>query len=208
MPRWSSHTLGKYEAPIIDKVSKYLEKDGFTVYPHAALNMVYGHNDTDVDVLGVKNGEITAIEVKSSHDNPRKALEQGKKMTGLVDHYYLAIEKPIKFDFPWGIMMVKDDVVIIKEAENCLNISMSSLMYLLKPCLNKISGTKIGDKNRLVHEIYPQLNRKLPLIRKALLCSKSPYNSMDGKKGDTCKNCPIGPLYEKVPEYKQSRLEG
>lgn len=69
----SSKRIGKYEAPIIKKLEPFFQNQGFQVVPHARFNISWGNIISDIDLLLIKENKVGIVEVKSSHDNLKRA---------------------------------------------------------------------------------------------------------------------------------------
>ena len=185
----SSKKIGKYEAPIIEKLEPFFHNQGFLVVPHARLNISWGNIISDIDLLLIKENKIGIVEVKSSHDNLKRAKKQISNIKDYVDFAYIATDfKPRKFPTTIaGWIFVKDEVTIMKYPQTINNEpSHSSVDSLPKKCLERYLYQKnISSKGMSKYEITHNI---MSLQVKNL---KDEVKSMAtcGQECDT--NCPI-----------------
>ena len=135
----STKHIGKYEAKIIQSLTEYFRKKGYVVIPHARLNIAWGSILSDVDLLLIKEGTLTYVEVKSRRDKLPKALKQIDRVKDYVDYAYVATDRRVK---DWdiqkiGLIFVNGSVVtFVKKTERFTNRPrFSSIVSLRKDCL-------------------------------------------------------------------------
>lgn len=102
----STKAYGKYEKPIIRRLKAFFQKQGYTVVPHARLNISWGSIISDIDLLLIKDDRLTAVEVKSANDKLSRAFAQLENVRDYVDYLYLATERT-------PTIMPMDDVGLI-----------------------------------------------------------------------------------------------
>ncbi len=153
----SSKKIGKYEAPIIEKLEPFFQNQGFQVVPHARLNISWGNIISDIDLLLIKENKIGIVEVKSSHDNLKRAKKQISNIKDYVDFAYIATDfKPRKLPTPIaGWIFVKDEVTIMKYPQTIDNEpSHYSVGSLPKKCLERhLDHKNISPKGMSKYEI-------------------------------------------------------
>lgn len=148
----SSKKIGKYEAPIIKKLEPFFQNQGFQVVPHARLNISWGNIISDIDLLLIKENKVGIVEVKSSHDNLKRAKKQISKIKDYVDFAYIATDfKPRKLPTPIaGWIYVKDDVTIMKQPRTINKVpSHYSVGSLPKKCLERYLNQKNISSKRM-----------------------------------------------------------
>ncbi len=185
----SSKRIGKYEAPIIKKLEPFFQNQGFQVVPHARLNISWGNIISDIDLLLIKEKKVGIVEVKSSHDNLKRAKKQISNIKDYVDFAYIATDfKPRKLPTPIaGWIFVKDEVTIMKQPRTFHNEpSHYSVNSLPKKCLERYLNQKnISSKGMSKYEITHNI---MSLSTKNL---KEEVKSM-ATCGQECEtNCPI-----------------
>lgn len=143
MPR-SSKVLGRFEKPMITAISSYFTKLGYVVIPHTALNLAWRQVLSDIDILIAKGMDVTAIEVKSSHDNLSRANHQLSRILDYVDYAFVATDKQVN---AWdggavGLMQVGPrGVKVVWNATRLVSRpSTVSLFALQKKCLARMLG--------------------------------------------------------------------
>ena len=153
----SSKKIGKYEAPIIEKLESFFQNQGFQVVPHARLNISWGNIISDIDLLLIKENKVGIVEVKSSHDNLKRAKKQISNIKDYVDFAYIATDfKPRKLPTQIaGWIFVKDDVTVMKYPQTIYNKpSHNSVDSLPKKCLERYLDHKnISPKGMSKYEI-------------------------------------------------------
>lgn len=141
----SSKHEGRHESIIIKKLVVFFENLGYQTIPHARFNIAWGNILSDVDLLLLKNDEITAIEVKSSKDNLKRARKQIENIKDYVDYAYVATDYvPRKFSIRnTGLIYANGNVVILK-GPKLLNDNprLFSLDSLPKKCLCRWAKTQ------------------------------------------------------------------
>lgn len=136
----SSKKEGKYESVIINKLEPYFISQGFQVIPHARFNIAWGNILSDIDILLVKDGKVGVIEVKSSHDNLKKAKKQISKIKDFVDFVYIATDyRPRKIPVKTaGWILVQDEITIMRLPKVIESLpSYRSVNSLPKKCLER-----------------------------------------------------------------------
>ena len=136
----SSKKVGKYEALIIKKLQPFFQNEGFQAVPHARLNIAWGNIISDIDLLLIKKNKVGVVEVKSSHDNLKRAKKQISNVKDYVDFVYIATDfKPRKLPTPIaGWIYVKDKVTIMKKPKTIhKQPSFRSVDSLPKKCLER-----------------------------------------------------------------------
>jgi len=185
----SSKRIGKYEAPIIEKLEPFFQNQGFHVVPHARLNISWGNIISDIDLLLIKENKVGIVEVKSSHDNLKRAKKQISNIKDYVDFVYIATDfKPRKLPTPIaGWIFVKDEVTVMKYPQTInKEPSHNSVGSLPKKCLERYLHHKnISSKGMSKYQITSSI---LSLPVKNL---KDEVKSM-ATCGQECDvNCPI-----------------
>ncbi|XHH10241.1 MAG: hypothetical protein ACFCUE_06310 [Candidatus Bathyarchaeia archaeon] len=193
----SSKKIGKYENPLMQKISGALSSDGYDVLTHVRLNIAWSNVISDIDVIAISEKETIIMEVKSSHDNFYKAFSQLKNLEGFADKLYIATDKPvntIKMD-KWvdesiGLICVEEKKLkIIKPAKYfCAFPKVGAISQLRKKCLFHLANllgvpaylSKAEIENRLVGT-FNSLELKM-VIKQIVLC-----------EGNCEKNCILIP---------------
>lgn len=125
-------------------ISSYFTDQGYTVIPHTTLNLAWRQVLSDVDILIVKGKDVSAIEVKSSHDDLSRANQQLSKILDYVDYAFVATDKEVKAwgggviglmqVGPWGVKVVRNATRLMSRP------SIVSLFALQKKCLTRMLG--------------------------------------------------------------------
>jgi hypothetical protein len=148
----SPKRTGIYETQIINLLSKYFTEKGYSVMPHAQLNISYGCIVSELDMLLEKDGTLTYIEVKSHRDKLNRAFGQVKEVKDYVDYSYVATNRRID---KWahgriGLIVVSDTrVKIVKRAKRFTDIPhYPSIFSLRKKCLLRFlkNGESCNDR--------------------------------------------------------------
>lgn len=178
---------GKYEKDIILKVAEFFQNQQYNVREHISLNIAWGSVLYEIDLLAIKEQEITIVEVKSKKDKLMKAKKQIDRLRGLIDYSYIASDLIINqsyFRNDVGILFVEyDKVIIIRNAQK-INEPMTKdiLMKLRKKCLIRLLGSsKIGNKiakQNLVNLIIKKYKRERAYelktkVRDIVFCSNN-----------------------------------
>ncbi len=185
----SSKRIGKYESVIIEKLEPFFQSHGFQVVPHARLNISWGNIISDIDLLLIKENKIGIVEVKSSHDNLKRAKKQISNIKDYIDFAYIATDfKPRKLPISLaGWVFVEDKVTVMKFPQIIHGKpSHYSIDSLPKKCLERYLDQKnISPKGMSKYEIT---NNILSISDENL---KDEVKSMAtcGQECDT--NCPI-----------------
>jgi len=184
----SAKDLGKYEEPLMEQLCEYFEPLGFETHPHASLNFAWHGALSDVDVLMIKDNRLYGIEVKSNHDNVKRAKKQLEELSHYVDYCYLATEKmPKRLVTNAGQIIIDDwGVRVIKDAPFVDAFDSRTFRTLKRTCFNKVFGTsRYGSKYDIANQIwdlYKDKNVLKQIFRKILLCSAE------------CTKCPLRPI--------------
>jgi hypothetical protein len=140
----STKRIGKYEAKIIKSLIQYFEIDRYEVIPHARLNIAWGSILSDIDLLLLKKGTLTYVEVKSHKDNFLKAIQQIERVKDYVDYAFVATDRLVSdWDIPkiGLISACGDNVNFIRKPERFRNKPrFSSIISLQKKCLVRFLG--------------------------------------------------------------------
>jgi hypothetical protein len=186
----STKRIGRYEHEIIKKLEAHFIQQGYDVVPHASFNIAWGSIISDIDLLLIKDNLLTLIEVKSSHDNLRRAKKQVRNILDFVDFVYVATDyHPRKWYMKdIGFIVVKEKIDMRREAKQITRTpSNSSIGSLKKICLSRMMGfsselqTKKLSKMDLVYQIQSiRTNGLKNELKEIITC------------GSTCKSsCPI-----------------
>lgn len=185
----STKRIGKYEEQIIGILIDYFKLKGYQVIPHSSLNIAYGSILSDVDLLLIKNGNLTYVEVKSSRDHLARARQQIERVTDYIDYAYVATDKRIK---DWNlpnvglIYAINGKVTIAKRSKKLVNPpKFYSIATLKKKCLARfcdLKGNYIKSINKyeLAENVYSKGTCPKSILKEIVTC------------GDLCaSNCPI-----------------
>jgi hypothetical protein len=157
----SAKALGRFEVPIIEKVSQFFESQGYTVIPHTTLNLAWRHVLSDVDILVMKGPVVIAVEVKSAHDDLHRASRQLSRILDYVDYALVATDQDVKDwnDDTVGLMLVRaEGVVFVKKgAQLSARPSFKSLFALQKKCLSRMLSIE-GHCHLSKYEITKQVD--------------------------------------------------
>ena len=177
----SSKKTGKYEQHLFNHLKAYFEDRGFKVFSHVQLNLSWGNIISDIDIIAMSEKMLLGVEVKSSKDNLKNAIQQIDRMTDFFDGVYIASDKPQylleeKFaDRRIGLLFIDKGVQIEKECEFLDgNPRHTTLMRLRKVCLQRlakaVTGTCSGNKDDLASNILRGAeNEHLRLILKSVV---------------------------------------
>lgn len=159
----SSKCLGRHESVIIDKLVPFFKNLGYCVFPHSRFNIAWGNIISDIDLLAVKNNEITLVEVKSSKDNLGRAKKQLANIRDYVDYTFVATDyHPRKFPFrKAGWIYANERVEIMKKAQKINNTpTYFSVDGIPKKCLFRLCSVK--------HLKHKKTDTKRTLVNKLL----------------------------------------
>jgi hypothetical protein len=193
----SKKIAGKYEEVLIGKLTRYFESKGYSIIPHSRLNIAWGPIISDVDILLIKDGLITCVEVKSKKDNINRAPQQVNRIKDFVDYIYIATEKRTpEWALPdVGLILVQqDEIKLIKRPKKLSNKpTFLSVLSLRKKCIAKLLGKDINfkavDKYDLAQNVYSLRRSKCSrkYLREIVTC------------GESCSEfCPIDRISEKI----------
>jgi len=168
----STKREGKYEAKIIQNLILHFQINGYETIPHVRFNIAWGSILSDIDLLLLKDGLLTYIEVKSLRDKFLKALQQIERVKDYVDYACVATDKITtdKMMNDWekpkvGLISIHDNVVtfVRKPTRFRSRPSFSSIISLKKKCLARFIGN--GDACRAYVDKY-DLARYVYTVRK------------------------------------------
>lgn len=172
MPR-STKRIGRFEQPLIARVTEHFEGHGYKAFPHVRFNIAWSSSLSDIDVLLFRDDLITVVEVKSKRDKISRAWDQINAISDYIDYAYVATERLPK---SWesdrvGLLFVNESEV--KELESAKRITgkprTDSLFALPKKCLLQFLGESF-QKNFLKAQIVSQVENHCSeeLLRRCL----------------------------------------
>ena len=187
----STKRLGRHEAKIIESLTQYFRIRGYEAIPHVRLNIAWGNILSEMDVLLLKSGVLTYVEVKSHRDRLSKALRQIDRLKDYVDYACVATNRLVtNWSIPdVGLISVNDDVVtLVRKPRQFRNApSFSSVISLKKKCLARFLGN--GHACRTYVNKY-DLARYVYIVRKRE-CTRECLKEIV-TCGNTCDTtCPI-----------------
>ncbi len=174
----SNQNRGKYEEKISPILTKYLVEEGYQVKNHVSLNIAWGTILSQIDILGIKENELTIFEIKTKQDNLSSYRKQYNKIKNFIDYYYIVVEKEINLNHiekEVGLIQIKDNIIEIrkKAKKQPENIKPESLEMLKKSDLLILSNKKSKKiKNEVSKEIlheYQNLEKLKKEIQKIIL---------------------------------------
>jgi hypothetical protein len=200
----SKKKAGRYEEIVIQKLIPYFIGKGYEVVPHSRLNIAWGPIISDIDVLLIKDGLLTCVEVKSCKDKISRAPEQINQIKDFVDYAYVATEKAVQ---NWstenvGLILVNGNTIkVMKKARKfSKKPTFLSILCLKKSCLNRMLTSDFTnfqhiDKFDLAKKVYSKRGSKCTrkYIREIVTC------------GENCSVCPIDD-YNKQLSVKTPKL--
>lgn len=133
---------GVYEDRIIDRLGKYFKEKNYCVKKHISFNIAWGKVLSEIDLILLKDNEITIIEVKSKKDDINKSYDQIQRFKKYADYIYVASEVILKksefCDFV-GLIYVNKNIIFIRHPLRINNvIKKRNLEKLKKKCLRKL----------------------------------------------------------------------
>lgn len=155
------------------RLHEHFRREGYLVLLHVRLNIAYSSILSDVDVLLVKENEISVIEVKSRRDKLSKAFTQLDRIKDYVDFTYVATDKrPRK----WmkrnvGLILVEDSgVSTVKPARRLTGHPRDkTVLSFQKKCIERTLNvhsiqthskeTKLAMTTKMIENIPPRLLR-------------------------------------------------
>jgi hypothetical protein len=165
----SVKNLGKYEYKIMQKLEKYFLKLDYEVASHVRLNLAWSNIYSDIDMILIKNDEVSIIEIKSNKDRLSNAFKQLEKVKEYVDYVYVATETvPKKWQLNAqhiGLLIV--DVNGVREEQKPISMkfipSSKTLDSFQKKCLKRTLRTKNieiinQNKDHIVKEIEEKID--------------------------------------------------
>lgn len=140
----SKKAIGQYEKPLIDSLTRHLSRHGYNGFPHVRLNVAWSPIVSDIDLLAVRQREITIIEVKSSHDKFARASSQLRRVSDFTDFAYIATDRvpaTRHSDPQIGLLLVKGDQVetLVEARVFEGRPQQDSLFKLQKKCLRRLA---------------------------------------------------------------------
>lgn len=157
----STKSMGVFERPLISAVVKHFKNLGYVAIPHARFNVAWSSILSDLDVLLLKENEVTLIEVKSSRDKFSKAFRQISNVAGIVDYAYIATnKKPRKWKASnIGLLFIErkevHHIFEAKKFEDRPNIE--TLFSFKKKCLSRLTGRQ-ENNSTLKYDIVSELS--------------------------------------------------
>jgi len=146
----STKCIGKYEAPLINRICQHFDSLGFKTFPHVRFNIAWGSSLSDIDVIAMRNNVVTAVEIKSRKDKISRATSQLNAMLDYVDYTYLATDRPLR---NWqhsksGVLLVEqNEIRVVRRASKITNEPrLESLFALPKKCLLRLLGVTQDSK--------------------------------------------------------------
>lgn len=88
----SSKVPGRFESRIIGTLGDHFRSCGYHVIPHARFDIAWGAILSDLDLLLVREDQLTVIEVKSSRDHLARAAAQIDRCLDFADAAYIATD--------------------------------------------------------------------------------------------------------------------
>jgi len=159
----SKKRIGRYEEKIIQSLAEYFRYEGYEVVSHSRLNVAWGSILSDIDLLLLKDGLLTYVEVKSCRDNIARATEQVECVKDYIDYAYVATERKVRnWNVPKvGLIHIQEDIItFVKAAKKFQNKPrFLSILTLKKKCLAKFFEADINylthvDKYDLAQTVY------------------------------------------------------
>lgn len=196
MPYKSDKVLGKYEAPLMALLKTHFEEEGYEVYLHSSLNLPWHGALCDLDVLALRDGLITVIEVKSRHDNVKRAYVQLSKYRKYADYVYLAVEKLPDLSgwgSDFGVILIQWGVVKVVRLASRVHWEFPAFNLLKTDCMRRLIKYKFGKVSRgyltqantweiVKNQLGDDYLEKI--YRDVLLCDQGSW-----KNPDKCKKC-------------------
>lgn len=180
----STKRVGKYEEQIILRLTRYFERNGYEAIPHSRLNIAWGSILSDVDLLLLKDKQLTYVEVKSSRDNIMRAKRQTERVMDYVDYAYLATDRKVK---NWSVPNVgliyvqREAITLTRRARKFSNKPrLYSIIALKKKCLARFFGNDshclmIINKHELAQHVYAAKGKKVTreCLKEIVTCGES-----------------------------------
>jgi hypothetical protein len=167
--------MGQYERPLIALLANHFKSGGYRVFSHVRLNVALSPIVSDIDLLLLKNGELTLIEVKSSHDKFSRASSQIQGVSEFVDYAYVATDRLPTMDWTdthIGLILANGDEVLqlVRAKKFRGEPSRNGLFQLQKKCLCRMAGVKDAGitKFEIVDSVHA--NWDAPLLRECVKC--------------------------------------
>jgi len=185
----SHKSEGKFEKEIVPKVARFFSDKGYDVKEHVSLNVAWGQALYEVDVVAIKDEEITLVEVKSKRDKISRAYDQIERLRSIIDYCFVASDASIRdshFDGDIGILLVNNEVKIMRNARRVnVPITKGFLVKLKKKCLDRLYNRN-GLQKRVKKESLAGLilgkadaDKLRREVRKTVFCSQK------------CDECPL-----------------
>jgi hypothetical protein len=197
----STKVMHPFEQVVIERVCQHFRRLSYEAYAHVQLNVAWGPIISDVDVLLKKGDELTAIEVKSMHDELSRAKPQLDSIADYVDYAYVATDRlPRDWKDPRiGLLFVRQsEVRCLKRAKRLLDTpNVDSFFALRKNCLQRLMG---NDCHQAKYALAVEASRsddkviQRKHLKEIVTCSR---------KCDT--SCPIW-RFEEPPNSNERKL--
>jgi len=184
----STKKNGRHENILIHKLVDYYSELDYEVYPHSSLNVSWGSVYVDLDVVLIKDGFVSYIEVKSKKDNFKRAYKQIENVKDFIDFAYIATDKKIiDFENPLiGLICILENEIEIKNYPKQLldPPKINSILSLKKKCLERffsdLTSTQLISSFELANRIYEKRNiYSKNIFKEIALCNQN------------CIDCPI-----------------
>jgi len=186
---------GKYERDIIKEIANFLKNNNYKVREHVSLNIAWSNVLYELDVIGIRENEVTIVEVKSKKDRIMKAKTQMDILRGFADYAYVASDLLIEssnFKEDIGIMFIhNNEVFIIRNAKKISDpITKDMLMKLKKKCVIKLCGNDRSynkmNKQNLVNLFLNNIDKEdLKVeVKNIVFCSQRCSNCLIGNEKD------------------------
>ncbi|MDG6949490.1 MAG: hypothetical protein JRM77_06570 [Nitrososphaerota archaeon] len=181
----SKKRLGVHEKRLIDSLAAWFLKLGYDVIPHARLNLAWGPVLSDIDLLAIKRGTVTVIEVKSENDNLSRAAHQLDKIIDFVDYAFVATERmPRQWDHgKFGLIRIRDgEIEVIRFAQRLARRpTLDSILALPKSSLLRTAGIRETDrvlKDEVARTIFSTMRTKelRAYLKEEALCGNTFYH--------------------------------
>jgi Holliday junction resolvase-like predicted endonuclease len=187
---------GVHEHKIIQALTGYFQDMGYSVVPHAQLNIAWGPIISELDMLLLREDTIIYVEVKSHKDNLTKAVKQIERVKDFIDYGYVATSQQANNWNSPNIGLIRIDpehIDIIKKAKRFTNSPRySTIASLKKTCLIRLLGNDQGTQRHI---------RKRGLARRLFSQQNSGCTREHLKQIITCankcpENCPVSKLID------------
>jgi len=186
----STKVQGKHELHLISVVTNFFRERNFDVVNHISFNIAWGRIISDLDILLIKNNEISYIEVKSKKDKIKKAYEQIERVKDYIDYAWIASDKrfnSISNGLVGYIEINNDETKIVKEPKRFISEpSFSSILSLKKKCLLKFDIT-----NNLLYQNILKYDIAKKVYNMKNVCTRDCLKEIVTCGGNCDDKCPI-----------------